>query len=68
LKVEQSGKEAVTQVNKVSHTGASGYARLQRQAIFGGILPTGLHYLLVDDFIGQGGSERIVEGLDAIEG
>jgi hypothetical protein len=46
----------VIQANKVSHTGASGYERLKRQAIFGGPVVIGLNYLLVDDFIGQGGT------------
>jgi len=46
----------VIQANLVSHTGASGYARLQRQAIFGGPVVAGLNYILVDDFIGQGGT------------
>jgi hypothetical protein len=46
----------VVQSNKVSHTGASGYERLQRQVIFDGPVVIGLNYLLVDDFIGQGGT------------
>ena len=52
----------VVQVNKVSHTGASGFARLRRQAIFGGVAGTGLNYLLVDDFIGQGGTLANLRG------
>lgn len=52
----------VFQANKVSHTGASGYERLQRQAIFGGAIVIGLNYLLVDDFVGQGGTLANLRG------
>lgn len=52
----------IIQANKVSHTGASGYERLQRQAVFGGSVVIGLNYLLVDDFIGQGGTLANLRG------
>ena len=52
----------ITQANKVSHTGASGYQRLQRQVIFKGEVVIGLNYLLVDDFIGQGGTLANLRG------
>lgn len=51
----------VIQTNRVSHTGASGYARLAAPAIFAGeILSTS--YYLVDDFIGQGGTLANLKG------
>lgn len=49
-------EQGITQWNKVFHTGADGFSRLRRQAIFSGMAKTGLHYILVDDFIGQGGT------------
>ena len=52
----------VIQINKVSHTGASGFARLRGQALFGGNARSGLHYVLVDDFIGQGGTLANLRG------
>jgi hypothetical protein len=44
------------QINIVNHTGASGFVRLARQALFGGEVKTGQSYLMVDDFVGQGGT------------
>jgi hypothetical protein len=52
----------VVQANKVSHTGANGFDRLRRQAIFSGVVGTGLNYLMVDDFIGQGGTLANLRG------
>ncbi|MBP1207172.1 hypothetical protein JOD97_005251 [Duganella sp. 1411] len=52
----------VVQANKVSHTGANGFDRLRRQAIFSGVAGTGLNYLMVDDFIGQGGTLANLRG------
>jgi len=52
----------IIQTNKVSHTGASGYERLQRQATFAGRILIGLNYLLVDDFVGQGGTLANLRG------
>ena len=46
----------IVQTNVVSHTGASGYGRLARQACFSGELQAGREYALVDDFVGQGGT------------
>ena len=53
---------AVVQTNVVSHTGASGYGRLARQATFGGEVETGGQYMMVDDFIGQGGTLANLRG------
>ncbi len=44
------------QINRVSHTGASGYHRLATPPLFAGDVQQGANYLLVDDFIGQGGT------------
>lgn len=44
------------QTNVVSHAGASGCGRLARQARSSGELPPGREYVLVDDFVGQGGT------------
>ena len=51
----------VIQINRVTHTGASGYHRLASPALFEGEVkaPT---YLLVDDFIGQGGTLANLKG------
>jgi hypothetical protein len=55
-------EHAVIQANTVGHIGASGYVRLQRQAIFSGAIGLGLNYVLVDDFIGQGGTLANLRG------
>lgn len=55
-------EENVVQVNIVSHTGADGYGRLARQARFEGEIDAAREYLLVDDFIGQGGTLANLRG------
>ena len=52
----------VVQTNVVSHTGADGYGRLARQAAFGGDVERGRRYVMVDDFIGQGGTLANLRG------
>ena len=52
----------VTQTNIVSHTGADGYGRLARQAAFGGDVQKDSEYVMVDDFIGQGGTLANLRG------
>ena len=52
----------VVQTNVVSHTGADGYGRLARQAAFGGEIEPGRRYVMVDDFIGQGGTLANLRG------
>ena len=52
----------VVQSNMVSHTGADGYGRLARQAAFDGKVARGREYLMVDDFIGQGGTLANLRG------
>jgi hypothetical protein len=46
----------VAQTNVVCHTGADGYGRLARQAAFAGEVQSEREYVMVDDFIGQGGT------------
>ncbi len=46
----------VVQSNIVNHTKASGWAKLARQAEFVGPVRKNASYLLVDDFVGQGGT------------
>ena len=55
-------ESTVVQTNLVSHTGASGYGRLARQACFSGELQPGREYVLVDDFVGQGGTLANLRG------
>jgi adenine/guanine phosphoribosyltransferase-like PRPP-binding protein len=40
----------------VSHTGADGFSRLARQAQFAGSVQAGRRYVMVDDFVGMGGT------------
>ena len=51
----------VIQVNRVAHTGASGYHRLAFPAIFAGEVEP-IEYVLVDDFVGQGGTLANLKG------
>lgn len=44
----------VVQVNIAGHTGASGFHRLARQAMFDGEVLGGRVHILVDDLVGQG--------------
>ena len=52
----------IVQVNVVSHTGAGGFPRLARQAAFDGSVFAGRDYVLVDDFIGMGGTLANLKG------
>jgi hypothetical protein len=53
---------SVVQTNVVRHTGADGFSRLARQADFAGDISLGLDYLMVDDFVGQGGTLANLRG------
>ena len=53
---------AVVQSNVVAHTGADGYGRLARQARFEGDVEKDRKYIMVDDFIGQGGTLANLHG------
>ena len=52
----------LVQTNIVGHTGASGFARLARPAVFDGPVERQTNYFLVDDFIGQGGTLANLKG------
>ena len=52
----------VVQVNVVSHTGAKGFWWLARQAEFEGPVTPGCDYVLVDDFVGMGGTLANLKG------
>ena len=52
----------LVQVNIVSHTGADGFSRLARQAEFDGEVQRGTEYVLVDDFVGMGGTLANLRG------
>jgi adenine/guanine phosphoribosyltransferase-like PRPP-binding protein len=47
---------SIVQTNTVGHTGASGFQRLANQALFAGEVKPEQQYLIVDDFVGQGGT------------
>jgi hypothetical protein len=53
---------SVVQINTVGHTGATGWQRMARQALFGGCVQRGAEYVLVDDFVGQGGTLANLRG------
>ena len=55
-------RTSVVQTNVVGHTGADGYGRLARQARFGGDVERDCEYVMVDDFIGQGGTLANLRG------
>ena len=52
----------VVQSNIVAHTGADGFSRLARQARFDGPVVPGVEYVLVDDFVGMGGTLANLRG------
>ena len=54
---------SLVQINKVGHTKSSGWHRLTHQALFDGKVSAKEKYLLLDDFIGQGGTLAILQAL-----
>lgn len=54
--------ENIIQINVVGHTGADGYTRLAHPARFDGEVMADADYVLVDDFIGQGGTLANLRG------
>lgn len=52
----------IVQANIVNHTGASGWARMARPPMFSGDVVVGRNYVLVDDFVGQGGTLANLRG------
>lgn len=53
---------AIVQSNIVAHTGADGFSRLARQAKFDGPVQAGSEYVMVDDFVGMGGTLANLRG------
>jgi hypoxanthine-guanine phosphoribosyltransferase len=53
---------AVVQTTKAAHTGASGWWRLQSHALFRGEVVPGRPYILIDDFLGMGGTFANLRG------
>jgi hypoxanthine-guanine phosphoribosyltransferase len=47
---------SIVQLNSVGHTGAGGFHRLANQALFEGAIAAERRYLIVDDFVAQGGT------------
>jgi adenine/guanine phosphoribosyltransferase-like PRPP-binding protein len=61
-RLELPVENRVVQENVVNHTKSNGFARLARQALFVGKIEAGKLYLLVDDFVGQGGTLANLRG------
>ena len=57
-----TAEASIVQTNRVGHTGASGYRRLAFPALFDGDVEPGRAYVLVDDFVGQGGTLANLKG------
>jgi hypothetical protein len=55
----------IIQVNRVLRTGADGYHRLASPPVFDGQVETA-EYLLVDDFVGQGGKRDFIAQMGAM--
>jgi hypothetical protein len=53
---------ALIQVNVVNHTGATGWQRLASPPLFEGDVADGGRYVLVDDFVSQGGTLANLRG------
>lgn len=53
---------SIIQVNVVNHTGASGWHRMSSPPLFDGAVDQDCPYVLVDDFIGQGGTLANLRG------
>lgn len=52
----------IVQINRVGHTGSSGWHRLATPALFAGAVMPGRTYWLADDFVGQGGTLANLRG------
>jgi hypoxanthine phosphoribosyltransferase len=55
-------ESGIIQTNVVGHTGSDGFGRLARQPLFDGDVIEGQEYLIVDDFIGMGGTIANLKG------
>lgn len=54
--------DRIVQINRVARTGSSGFYRLAVQPLFDGAVNKEQSYLLVDDFVGQGGTLTNLKG------
>lgn len=61
LRLQWPVHSGIVQTNRVGHTGADGWSRFVRQALFDGPVPA-LPAVLVDDFIGMGGTYANLHG------
>jgi hypoxanthine-guanine phosphoribosyltransferase len=52
----------IIQTSKAAHTGSSGWWRLKSPALFSGEVAAGRSFILVDDFIGMGGTFANLRG------
>jgi len=59
---------SIVQTNVVAHTGSDGYGRLARQPVFEGVVTPGQDYVLVDDFVGMGGTLSNFRGYVEVQG
>jgi hypothetical protein len=59
---------SILQTNVVAHTGADGWSRMARAAEFDGPVQAGCNYVLVDDFLGMGGTLANLRGHIEIHG
>jgi hypothetical protein len=61
--------QEIVQVNKAGHTKSTGWHRLVNQAIFSGNVESGREYVIIDDFVGQGGTFANLKGhIDSMGG
>lgn len=58
----------IVQTNVVAHTGANGFGRLARQPFFEGAVTAGQDYVMVDDFVGMGGTLANLRGYIEAQG
>jgi hypothetical protein len=61
-KLGWSVDNSVVQTNVVAHTGADGFSRLARQPSFDGTVTADTDYILIDDFVGMGGTLANLRG------
>ncbi len=61
-------ESGIIQMNTVGHTGSDGFGRLARQPFFDGEVTEGQEYLIVDDFIGMGGTIANLRGFIELKG
>ncbi len=64
LSVENNWRldDSIKQLNRVGHTKSSGFHRMATPALFSGNIKKGEPYLIVDDFVGQGGTIANLRG------